>query len=336
MIYGGTALKIRRNVFVLGFLYILIVFLFASIYYFFWQQNPDNFIVQDETNLFPITELWQFLQSEDIDNPLYDPSETAFSLNDVSSITEEQKQKLINAYSEMKRLQDLSNLQWQQISDFNTKLTETGNENFEKYFGSQTLTLRDHEQELLSKISSLETMAASNSNPEVGLQLQLEISSLNVELIQTRIDILDKEYELYQEYLNDPRKFQEPKLVALRDNLYTSYQENQTKLNGVRDSYYKLRADIHGLWMDLRDARTQRLSYFDFMYFSLTISLASPFGDIIPNNQIIRILVFLQLFIDIFLIGYFVSSFTDLFRKKSLQDFQQRRGRLRRKKNRNQ
>jgi hypothetical protein len=329
-------LKIHRNVFILTIVYILIVVLFAIIYYTFWQNNPDNFIAQEEINLFPITELRQLLQSDNLNIPLYDSNELEFSLNQISSITEEQKQELVATYSEMKRLQDLSDLQWQQISDISAKLAEITNENFKKNIDSQTRSLRDHEQELVEKISSLEKIAETSSNPNANLQLQLEISNLKVEVIETRIDILNKENKLYQEYLNDVDKFQDPTMVALRDELYASYEENQTKLGKVRDAYYELRGKVYDIWVDIRDARVQRLSYFDFLYFSFTISLASPFGDIIPNSKIIRILVFVQLFIDIFLIGFFVTSFTDFFSKKPLRNIRiNNRFRFRRKINRN-
>lgn len=329
-------MKIHRNIFILTIVYILIVVLFAFIYYIFWKNNPDNFIVQEEINLFPITELRQLLQSDDLNIPLYDSSGLEFSLNKVSSITEEQKQKLVATYSEMERLQNLSDLQWQQVSDISAVLAEITNENFKEHFDSQTRSLRNHEQELLEKISSLEKIVEASSDPNANLQLQLEISSLKVETIEVRIDILNKENELRQEYLNNVSKFQDPKVVALQDNLYASYEESQANLRKIRDSYYELRVNVYDIWTEIRDARVQRLSYFDFLYFSFTISLASPFGDIIPNNKIIRFLVFIQLFVDILLIGFFVTSFTDIFSKKSLQNIRlNNRLRFRKKTNRN-
>ena len=109
-------------------------------------------------------------------------------------------------------------------------------------------------------------------------------------------------------------------MISLIDNLYISYEETQSELNKARNSYYDLRGEIYQTWLDIRDARVQRLSYFDFLYFSFTISIASPFGDILPNNRNIRIMVFVQLFIDIFLISLFVSRFTESFNAERVEN----------------
>ncbi len=54
----------------------------------------------------------------------------------------------------------------------------------------------------------------------------------------------------------------------------------------------------------------------DFLYFSLLASTGTSFGDIIPNSGYIRILVTIQLYLSIILMGFLIGSLTSIGTKQ--------------------
>ncbi len=56
------------------------------------------------------------------------------------------------------------------------------------------------------------------------------------------------------------------------------------------------------------EARRRRLNLFDFLYFSMGVSTANTFGDIIPNDRLIRALITGQLLISVVLVGLFIDA----------------------------
>jgi len=87
----------------------------------------------------------------------------------------------------------------------------------------------------------------------------------------------------------------------LYDKIDSLEKKKRTLLEDIRDKKEKIRL----IAVDFYVNRVSKLEFFDFLYFSIITASSTGYGDILPNNSTIRILVSVEIMISLFLFGFF-------------------------------
>ena len=103
-------------------------------------------------------------------------------------------------------------------------------------------------------------------------------------------------------------------------DLRDSWEETSDELQRTREAYASKRAEIFHFAVGVREQRSQKLQFPDFLYFSMMSSLASNSGDIMPNHLYVRIAVIFQIVISMILVGFFVSTIIERLQKYAFAD----------------
>jgi len=89
--------------------------------------------------------------------------------------------------------------------------------------------------------------------------------------------------------------------VRVRDSLLSKQIE-------TNDNLRKTRVDLRTLLETWDTERLARLTYFDFLYFSMGVATSNTFGDIITNDRVVRFVIVVQLLLSLTVVGLFINA----------------------------
>ena len=296
------------------------VLLFSIAYWLVWQYNPDYFIVNQELNLTPLADL-RVLQalSSPYDQPGIESSQFRGleSLSDVSNELIEEVTRLNGEIVLLRQELLRTEEEWDKAYKESTSVMEA---NFSEYYESSLQPLLDTEARLDSRIGEIEAQLAAPTPPVDFEEEASELPSLIQERAELMVDIAQRKYELLTDYFDRREEFfAEGDLEGL-DEITQRRDATEQRLSIAESRYYELRGEIYGSWLQMRQERVDVLKFPDFLYFSFTVSGGSAFGDILPNHTVPRMLVIIQLFINLVTIGAIVAGIVDLIRPNEVRD----------------
>ncbi len=287
--------------------YIFSVIIFSCIYYFLWFYNPDYFIVDVEYNKQPLARI-RDLVSGDMKPSKKSLYSKQYSLGNLSesvdvlenelyivrdSISLIEKKETGNRHAVDSLSQIVRNDQQQRFDSLlNARLSpylamiDSLQKEIEK--SEQKLTLLDSAYEKMETESSLARLKYNKSLIELKLS-EDRYKMLNFYLYNSQIYINDSLYADFKKFYDLTSQ-----LLSTKMNLWLSEGN--------------IRSKMYSLWGEVYKYRYPSIDYFDCLYFSLTLSTTVNFGDIIPNNTFVRLIVIIQIIISFVFLGIIIDT----------------------------
>ena len=280
---------------VLGFVYVLAALVFALIYFGMWRYSPDSFIVHQELNLRPLSS-WRKLhvrfRSPDAIGKS-DPSPTPLErINSEYSTLKRQEnelaQDLARVESEMKKtkeavkeLTDQHNSEMVKNMDSFIKEEERKREAGLERMGAD-LKRKLAEAKTGDDFARLSQEADAAIAAAVGGSGSATLSQFaKTSVLEGLDDAYAREAKVSKQYLD----------------LLTRYQQVRQNQEALLEAWEK--------------ERLGRLGLLEFIYFSLGVATSNTFGDLIPNDRLIRVIIVVQLVISVLLVGLFLAAITN-------------------------
>ena len=278
-----------QNPMFLALIYFGASFIFSIVYFIVWHINPDAFIVHQEMNLRLFSQ-WRGLGGGRTESQ---PSSST-SLETVHA-----------KYSELRRdeeklVNELANTE-SALSNIKIEIERLG---------------ELHNQETAETITAFVEQEQKKFND----RLEKALSDLMKELAQNPSE--PERTRIVAAYDDEVKKAREQSGLVNRTNLAqftntSKLTELQTKLN-TRDELWQtqinhsrkiteLRNEQHKLIQNWEERLKKRVGFFDFVYFSMGVATSNTFGDLIPNDRLVRIVIVVQLLLSIVLLALFVN-----------------------------
>ncbi len=283
-----------QNPMVLALLYFAVALIFALIYFVVWSIHPDAFIIHQELNLRPF-KLWPtlgaFTRKDQKESP---PPASPVSVETINS--------------QCLKLSDEESGLLTQLATVEPALSKARQD-------VQTLGTSHNSEMANNMMASLEQQKREF---DTGVHQALEElkSKLAVDPGESERIRIGKEFDEQIAKLEEGHGARHPSLdqsaktsvvneleaaLALRDRL----DQEQRDLSSMISKLQTQRRELLQKW---RDERLSRIGLFDFVYFSMGVATCNTFGDLIPNDRIIRIIIVVQLLLSILLVGLFVNA----------------------------
>jgi hypothetical protein len=277
----------------LASLYILAAIVFAIVYTVMWRLNPDSFIVHEEMNLRP-------LKVGRLRWPPRRDSQTVSAPNPTGARLETIYDQLVDIQSSETKLEkDLTELD-REIPPAKAEATRIA-------------VL--HNAEMARNIQAF----TEQNRPSEG-QIELALKQYRDKLT---FSMSEDERSRVQKKLDDDfdRLFKSTAMPTLGEFAKTSvaaaFDQAFKDRDALEDRHLTLSDELLRLRMKRRELleawenrRVQRLGFFDFLYFSMGVATSNTFGDIIPNDRIIRVAIVAQLLLSVLLVGLFIDAIT--------------------------
>lgn len=296
---------------IIASIYIFGVFSFALYYYKIFGDNTSNLIINSEYNEYVIgfSDLW----SNDFVK-LYSPKTVPIELDLFNDILEPYYDSLvINKNIEKVYNTEITALE-NNLHVLDSIRYEYHDINVNKANDSINANLYRQRDTLIHKINELGPDSILIQNYKYN-ENQLEIARLKVKLSELEIEITKNDYLIANSVVNDFGQYDNKIIVDSIGNLYDKKLRLQENIQLSSSQNVDIHSSISRLSQEFHHNRYEKVRYIDVLYFSFTTSVASTYGDIIPNNRKIRIATMIQLAMSILLIGIIVGDITNRLTK---------------------
>jgi hypothetical protein len=288
-------------------MYFASIFIFAAVYWINWNVNTSSFIVTNEfnestVNLFSLYEKNYKIDVGDVAMP--------FSINDMN-------RELAPFIILVSRLNSKISETDRRISAFKLAedtLTLRMEKNFDQNLGQ---VLADSLKPLAAKKDSLERALAQIPPADSTRTASLGRSDSEMAAARLRLELSINEYETFKitsqiqsEGLKQRRNFIDVRLIGQSDLLNAdilALYHDSTLLN---DSLVNTQSNVRTLINKFHQNRMDKVKYLDFVYYSVVTATSTGYGDIIPNNRLIRVIAMVQILFSITIFGMFLTHVT--------------------------
>ena len=269
-------------------IYLCSIILFGVFYWTAFQFYPDSFIFNEQTNLRPFSS--NVILGEDINSLIY-YQKKADSLR-------------TNKESHKRDLQ-----KYTQLVDSIKPISKDAYNNHEKIRAENIVKwkIQNVPDSLTKKSEQLEQRIKTLSEHEK--KDELEIANLKVEKAKNDYELAKKEVVLCDFVLKNYAYFSNELLVSnflQLDSLINNYELDI--IPNITVEIRKFEYEIEQLKFDALNKFRKRISMLDFLLFSASNSTTITYGDIIPNNSFVKIILFIQAMSCIILLGLLVAK----------------------------
>jgi uncharacterized coiled-coil protein SlyX len=286
----------------LGIAFCSTVLVSSVIYWLTWQFRPDYYVVQGEVNLYPIGNVDSLLwEGQYRAAPLEarELSELSTESNRLVKAAKDLREREFNLRNEITRLEA-------ELKNLSRRLEDNRSKRIEQFRHQQLDVLQDDRDQLESKIVELEK--GSPNEEGVYHPLRTVVAEMRLDLSRRDLNLATKRLEVAKKIVDDFGEFAEPADWQQFKAVYDQIGINQKEIGEIYSADAKLRLEAYDLVVKWRQQRSSRLSFADFIYFSIGVSTTTTFGDIIPNHSVTRSIVTGQLLVSIIIVGLFVNS----------------------------
>jgi hypothetical protein len=281
----------------------VVVLAFSIVYWLHWYVSPDYFIITSEYNITPIRELRHLLDSNE---PLKQKEKTlGDGLSEVVEKLVHQKVSLDNEYDNVReRLKALQETIKHTVEDLKTS-REKAVEDFKR----RELSAIENELSPLAQSLSYakQKLGGDCQSETAGTAEKIACLNLFLKVKEKEIALSDKTIEVLDKVAREYGEFGDRVLMEKYDNLFKEESRLRNNLIEIEKRRGEVRGDIYDALYISRDERLSRVGYIDLLYFSLGVSTASSFGDIIPNDTQVRMIVIGQVLISIIVLAWLVE-----------------------------
>lgn len=297
---------------------ILEVLLMAGLYQAIWEFRPDYFRVADKLNELPLDmvaaahsyrdtsgrPLPQFADP-DIDEALARARRVYSKMQALTAKIEQQKSDLDRRRRvEAARYRSFEASQWQQAEAYRqTKIAP---------FRSKIEAIEANQNAILAGMN----VASADDLPSG--QAAIEYADLSVKAAELRVQAARVEVAVSDYILHNLPAFQKTRsqqaFLAYRKQ--TGLLEQQMWQNQL--GVYELNQQFYNAFTAYLSATKAKLSYADFVYFSIGGATTATFGDIMPNHTSVRLLFSLQIVISMVLVSLWINDLSNRRRNSEL------------------
>lgn len=292
----------RKKIVLTAIAYFLNILIFATVYWMCWGYNPSNFIVNEQYNEQTVRPF--FVNADLPDTNLF--TEKLMTPRDANELIKPLNDTIKNL---TRRQQDVDRLLLQnKILDSlnNEKLMKSFDKNFEQYLDNQLKFYNKIRDSLTVSISNYENLKqTSDTNSIRYFQFDVEVAKLNVLLAKNDVVINNIKYNAYDKSLKSMPSFYDDTLFQIASLLYDRIGTLEKKKGQLLEHIRNEKEKIRIIAADYYISRVYKLSFSDFIYFSIITASSTGYGDIMPNNSIIRIFVSVEILLSLFLLGFF-------------------------------
>lgn len=292
----------RKKISLTATAYFLNIVLFTLIYWIAWTNNPSNFIVNEQYDEQTVKPFFGYDDLPDT-NLTSQKMMTARAANDLikpyydtlSTIT-------INQKSVDKLL--LENMVLDSIN--NERLMKSFEENFNIYLKKLLTPYNKTKDSIETAIHDFEK-SKDNSVPNSSsfYQYDLAIAKLNLALSKNELAGSKTKYYAYNKSIKSITTFYNDTLYHKAKFLYARIDTLEKKKGYLLEEILDKKEKISLIAIDYYMNRVNKLGFTDFLYFSIITASSTGYGDILPNNSIIRIFVSIEILFSLFLFGFF-------------------------------
>lgn len=290
----------RKTIYVaLG--YFLSIIVFSFIYDVLYHFNTSSFIINEDYNQITAP-------------PMFDFREIPQSINVQENLSTKQVNDSLKVKLDSLKLCKDSiafidrtlKINAKRDSMLSHKLWLTHNQNLDSLIENKSRLFLEKKRGLLDSIQSLtKQQSSAGKNIEREGKLAVQISKKRVALAENEINLAQIRADMLEDGLKHIEKYSDPKLTKKM----MSYSNERIRLE---DANYKIQNVILYLQrniLDLSNAyhaiRLDKVGLGDFFYFSVITATSTGYGDILPNNLLVRALVSLEVLINLVLFGFF-------------------------------
>lgn len=308
----SAASKLRRSYqryrfFFLATAWALLVIAFSLIYWCAWQSQSDSFIVNREFNLNPIEELRSRLsisQAQALSGPTTQSAivksigldEMMMAIDEVDSIAKD----LNEVIASLKLKQQALELDRERVGSLHSA---SMSKNMENYRARELAAVKAEVRRNADIVEGMQKAYGDTPPSHQGIML----AEARVELADARLREATKAAEVGSYVLENIGTFADAGTSDALEKIDENLQKIALERNRLALDLGALQEKANQIAASWRKNRTDRLSWIDFIYFSVGVSSSTTFGDIIPNNRFVRIMALIQLLASIFMLGYLVS-----------------------------
>jgi hypothetical protein len=282
--------------------YVLNILLFSLIYWILWLNNPSDFIVNEQYNEHTIKPFYDY---DDLPNT-NETSDKLISASDANDLIKPYYEKLSILNDSLRKVRKLL-LETEKLDSINqAKLMLSFDKNFETYLTEQIMPYNKIEDSIKTIINiQKQKQKLTQVDNDSYFQYDVSIAKLEIELSKNEVALNKSKLNAYNKVLKRFSSF-------YNDTLNTIGHLLNAKINKLEKVKYKLLEDvrdkkekIRSIAVDFYANRVFKLSFFDFLYFSIITASSTGYGDILPNNSTIRNLVSIEIMLSLFLFGFF-------------------------------
>jgi hypothetical protein len=142
-------------------------------------------------------------------------------------------------------------------------------------------------------------------------------SDLEAAAARLRLELSLNEYEIFKitariqsQGLEQRRNYIDPRLIVQSDRLNSGMLELYHESILLNDSLFNIESHIRSLINKFHQNRTEKVKYVDFIYYSVVTATSTGYGDIMPNNRLIRLIAMTQILFSLTTFGLFLTHLT--------------------------
>jgi hypothetical protein len=290
------------------------ILLMAGLYDLMWAERPDYFRIQPEVNFLPI-DLYNTARA-------YSPYKDHDTIpNVLHSTTQEDAAKVIvDLYTQLQKISaDIS----EKTKEYETLAQQDANDyksfeasqwsQIENFVASKAVAFDSETNSITKEMDNILKTAGVNSPDALATGRQsvdyanLAVRLADVKLRMTRADVDAREYAFhhFDEFQQQPSQ----KEYIEKNKALEALGHD---LSNKRENADAIFSKLYGAFIDYRVATSDKLGYWDFVYFSVGAATTATFGDIAPNSTVVRMLVCLQVIGSILFTGFMVNWLSKL------------------------
>lgn len=283
--------------------YIIIVIVFAVVNWMMFRRNTTSFLISDQLNKY--VDRYEFLDP-DINLVKFheDAKDTMpFTIDQFGVILKPNLDKLDSINHALE-------LDGKKLKIYESQLDSLINIASAKRNDSIKLIRDIYLLECKQSINNLEKQISDSDSTDMILEGKF------LELAQLKYEYAKKNAEIQSYIINHYGSFILEKLseqIERKNNDYirllTDYQEHEILRKNIVTIIRNKIAVFH-------NNRINSVSFWDFLYYSLCVSVSVSFGDIAPNNSCTRAIAVIELLFCLALIGVIVDKLNESINKK--------------------
>lgn len=284
--------------------YLISVIAFCFIYFGYWIYKPDSFIINQDLNVQPITDINQFLLG---DGDKYEVG-SFISLSDIKKSYDADYKKIKTVLIELDKLNKSKEELSGKLKTVSQKRFEEIDYNFSLYEKRTLEPFLTVEREIAKKINELERALPKKIESQADLDKVKEFGEAKIELASAKVKTAHQAVENSHTVLNNMRSFTNRETIEELhriQKLEKNYYEEWRRLERARE---ELRVNAIDNIRQHQRLIIEKVNFFDFLFYSVGISTTTTFGDLVPNDRVVKSFVSLQLLVCIFILGGFVNA----------------------------
>ena len=300
----GNKGSILNSKFKWALAYLASVFVFSVLYLGYWSYKPDSFIVNQDLNIQPFQEIEQFLWGDEDKYKIGSYN----SLSQLKHSYDNEYKKIIDVLSKLEELDKQKAELSAKLEQVSRKMSDEIDTNFAAYEKSTLEPFLLTEREIGVKVANLEASIPKEIKTQADVEKIKTLGAAKVELAGAKVKTAHQALENSNKVLDNSLSFTSRESIEELNRIYTLESEHYEEWHRLENARGDLRVKAINSIREHQSLIRDKVNWFDFWFYSVGISTTTTFGDLVPNNRIVKGLVSLQLLVCIFLLGGFVNA----------------------------